>query len=142
MFGANHSGMVAGAGRIIDVDGDPRDYSPTKVLNQPGIGGAPTRASILPDDPKERKKYPICTGFLEYFPDAVAAVANVSWLGGQQHHPEKPLHWDRNKSKDEADTMMRHFMQRGTKDTDGARHLAKAAWRVLALLQKEIEAEQ
>jgi hypothetical protein len=37
---------------------------------------------------------------------------------------------------------MRHFLQRGTLDTDGQRHTAKAAWRMLALLQKEIENEK
>ena len=106
-----------------------------------GPGGAPNRVSILPDDPAERKKYPISSGVLEYFPDAIAAVARVSYQGGQQHHPDKPLHWDRNKSTDEADTMMRHFMARGSRDTDGQRHMAKAVWRALALLQKEIEEE-
>jgi hypothetical protein len=34
---------------------------------------------------------------------------------------------------------MRHFLERGTIDTDGVRHSAKVAWRALAMLQKEIE---
>lgn len=106
-----------------------------------GIGGAPTRATTLPGSGKERKEYPIGTGVLDYFPDAIVAVANVSFVGNDQHNPGKPLHWDRSKSGDEADTMMRHFMERGTLDTDGVRHSAKMAWRALALLQKEIEAE-
>jgi hypothetical protein len=106
-----------------------------------GIGGAPMRATTLPDEAKARKEYPVASGFLDYFPDAVVAVSNVSYRGGQQHHPDKPLHWDRAKSKDESDTMMRHFLQRGTLDTDGVRHTAKAAWRLLAILQKEIEEE-
>ncbi len=38
--------------------------------------------------------------------------------------------------------MIRHFLQRGLRDTDGIRHSAKMAWRALAILQKEIEAEQ
>jgi hypothetical protein len=38
--------------------------------------------------------------------------------------------------------MMRHFLQRGTVDTDGTRHSAKMVWRALALLQKEIEGER
>jgi hypothetical protein len=107
-----------------------------------GIGGAPTRATTLPNDPEERKKYPVASGFMDYFADAIAAVANLSWKGNQQHNPGKPLHWDRSKSQDEADTMLRHFLQRGTLDTDGIRHSTKLAWRALALLQKEIEAEQ
>lgn len=96
----------------------------------------------LPIDAKDRKTYPIATGVIDYFPRALAAIAHVSWLGNQQHHPDKPLHWDRAKSTDEADAFMRHFVDRGTRDTDGARHTAKAAWRILALLEKELEAEE
>ena len=106
-----------------------------------GIGGAPTRATTLPDGAAERKKYPVATGVMDYFPDAIAAIANISYLGNEQHNKGKPLHWDRSKSGDEADTMLRHFLQRGTLDTDGVRHSAKMAWRALALLQKEIELE-
>jgi hypothetical protein len=93
----------------------------------------------LPTDSKERKTYPVGTGVLDYFPAALAAVAHVSWVGNQQHNPGQPLHWDRSKSTDEADALIRHFLQRGTLDTDGVRHSAKVAWRALALLQKEIE---
>lgn len=107
-----------------------------------GIGGAPTRATSLPTGAAERKQYPMATGLLFYFPDALAAVSNISWAGNNQHHPGMPLHWDRSKSGDEADTAMRHLAQSGTFDTDGKRHTAKAAWRILALLQKEIEGEQ
>jgi hypothetical protein len=94
----------------------------------------------LPTDPQERKNVPIASGVLDYFPDAIAAVAALSRAGNEQHNPGKPLHWDRDKSGDEADALMRHFMERGTIDTDGIRHSAKVAWRALALLQKELEA--
>lgn len=94
----------------------------------------------LPADAKARKAVPIASGVLSYFPDAIAAVAEVSRVGNEQHHPGTPLHWDRSKSTDEADALIRHFMERGTFDSDGLRHSAKAAWRALALLQKEIEA--
>jgi len=107
-----------------------------------GIGGAPTRASILPEEPSERKKFPVASGVLDYFPDALSVLANVSWAGNEQHNPGQPLHWARGKSMDEADTMIRHFLQRGTLDKDGIRHTAKMAWRALALLQKELEDEQ
>jgi hypothetical protein len=96
-------------------------------------------SAALPEDAAARKAIPIATGVLDYFPDAIAAVAACSWTGNQQHNPGKPLHWDRAKSSDEADALIRHFMQRGTVDTDGVRHSAKVAWRALALLQKEIE---
>jgi hypothetical protein len=107
-----------------------------------GIGGGPTRCTTLPEEPAARKQYPIASGVLDYFPDAIAAVAHLSWKGNEQHNPGQPLHWARGKSTDEADTMMRHFLQRGTVDTDGVRHSAKLAWRALALLQKEIEGEK
>lgn len=88
----------------------------------------------------ERKQYPVATGVLDYFPDALMAVAYVSYIGNEQHNPGQPLHWDRSKSTDEADALLRHFIERGKFDTDGCRHSAKMAWRALALLQKELEA--
>lgn len=98
-------------------------------------------SATIPSNAKERKERPIGTGVIDYFPDAIAAVAHVSFIGNQQHNPGSPLHWDRTKSTDEADCLMRHFVDRGTFDSDGIRHSAKMAWRALALLQKEIEAE-
>lgn len=90
-------------------------------------------------DKQARKEQPIARGCLDYFPDALAAVANVSYVGGQQHHPGQPMHWDRSKSTDQADCIARHLIERGTIDTDGLRHSAKVAWRALAMLQEEIE---
>jgi hypothetical protein len=86
-----------------------------------------------------RKKYPIFSGVLQYFPDALLEVSRVSKHGNEQHNPGTPLHWDRSKSTDEADALVRHLLDAGTLDDDGVRHTAKAAWRALALLQKEIE---
>lgn len=102
----------------------------------------PTHPSNLPSDPKERKKFPIMSGLLRYFPDAVVEVSRVSWEGNNQHNPGQPLHWDRAKSMDQEDTLLRHLMAAGTRDTDGQRHSAKVAWRALAALQLEIEAER
>ena len=79
---------------------------------------------------------------LDYFPDAILAVAEVSKLGNDQHNPGQVLHWDKTKSTDEADCIVRHLIDRGTRDTDGTRHSAKVAWRALALLQREIDAEK
>jgi len=88
---------------------------------------------------QRRKATPIYSGVLKYFPDAIKAVARCSQAGNDQHHPEKPLHWDRNKSTDELDALARHLMEAGTVDDDGIRHSAKVAWRALASLQKELE---
>lgn len=115
--------------------------NPPEMERSRGIGGAPNRASTLPTEPALRKTYPIATGVLDYFPDALVAIAHISHAGNEQHNPGQPLHWARGKSADEADTMIRHFLQRGSRDSDGLRHTAKMAWRALALLQKEIENE-
>ena len=97
---------------------------------------------MLPTDAKARKAVPIYSGVLRYFPDAIAAVAECSWRGNEQHNPGQPLHWDRAKSTDEHDALLRHLMEAGTVDSDGIRHSAKVAWRALAALQKEIERER
>ena len=110
--------------------------------NTAGLNPTPKatdRATTLPNDGAGRKTYPVASGVMDYFPDALVAVSNVSYRGNEQHNPGSPLHWDRSKSTDEADTMLRHFLQRGTRDTDGTRHSAKMVWRALAILQKEIE---
>ena len=119
-----------------------KSYKANQIDSTVGIGGAPTRATSIPEEASERKKFPVASGVMEYFPDALVAVANVSWQGNEQHNPGQPLHWARGKSTDEADAMIRHFLQRGTKDKDGIRHTAKMVWRALAMLQKEIEQER
>ena len=90
-------------------------------------------------DEPNRKQMPVFSGVLKYFPDAIREVAKTSWIGNQQHHPNKPLHWDRSKSGDELDALSRHLMEAGEIDTDLVRHSAKVAWRALANLQKELE---
>lgn len=99
------------------------------------------KAMTLPTDPQARKNIPLARGLLDYFPDALLAVAELSRIGNEQHNPGQPLHWAKEKSTDEPDALMRHLIQRGTVDTDGVRHSAKVAWRALALLQREIDAE-
>lgn len=94
---------------------------------------------MLPDDPKARKRVPLATGLIDYFPDALAAVAQLSLVANEQHNPGEPLHWAREKSADHDDCLLRHFVDRGTLDSDGIRHSAKVAWRALAMLQLEIE---
>jgi hypothetical protein len=98
--------------------------------------------SPLPPGAADRKAIPIMSGCLDYFPRALAAVAQLSKIGNDQHNPGEPLHWARGKSTDEADTAVRHLMERGRIDTDGVRHSTKAAWRALANLEKEIEAAE
>ena len=95
----------------------------------------------LPSDATERKALPICTGVLDYFPRALAAVAACSKKGNDQHNPGQPLHWAKEKSTDHADCIVRHLLDRGTVDSDGILHSTKVAWRALALLEIELEKE-
>lgn len=96
-------------------------------------------SNSLPNDAASRKAIPLATGLLDYFPNALIAVAALSYIGNEQHNPGSKLHWDRSKSTDHDDCLMRHFMARGTNDTDGVRHRTKVAWRALAALEQEIE---
>jgi len=90
-------------------------------------------------DAADRKSTPIFSGVVDYFPAALAEVARVSKAGNDQHNPGQALNWARGKSTDHADSAMRHLIERGNIDSDGIRHTAKAAWRVLAELQTELE---
>ena len=88
---------------------------------------------------QERKEMPVYSGVLKYFPLAIKYVSKVSYMGNEQHHKGKPLHWDRSKSKDELDSLARHLTDCGTLDDDGLYHDAKVAWRALANLEKLLE---
>jgi hypothetical protein len=88
-----------------------------------------------------RKGYPVYTGVLKYFPDALMELSRVSLLGNKQHHPDKPLHWDKKKSTDHLDALARHLLEADKLDNDGVLHLAKVAWRALAALQEKLEKE-
>lgn len=107
--------------------------------DKPFYGGGYVSSSTNNVKSEDRKKIPVYSGVLKYFPDAIKEVAKCSYAGNEQHNPGTPLHWDRDKSGDELDALMRHLIDAGTIDTDGIRHSAKVAWRALANLQKEIE---
>jgi len=87
---------------------------------------------------KQRKNTPVFTGVLKYFPHAIKALAKCSKVGNDQHHPEKPLHWDMSKSKDEYDAMIRHLLDHleNPVDDDNVLHLTKVAWRAMAGLER------
>lgn len=96
----------------------------------------------LPTEAAARKAIPVYSGFVKYFPNAIMAVAELSQKGNEQHNPGKPLHWDRSKSGDELDALMRHLLDDAMGvpvDTDGVMHKTKVAWRAMADLQKALE---
>jgi hypothetical protein len=90
------------------------------------------------DTAKERKATPVFSGVLSYFPNALKEVSKCSQAGNDQHHPNTPLHWDMEKSKDELDALTRHLIDHSINplDEDGQLHLAKVAWRALAALER------
>ena len=91
-------------------------------------------ANGLPTDAKERKAIPVYTGFINYFPKAIAAVAKLSLEGGIQHgQTAETLHWNRDVSGDELDAMMRHVL-------DG--DWEQVAWRAMANLEKKLEVSE
>mgnify|MGYP005831781589 CR=1 FL=1 len=100
------------------------------------------RNSIL-KIPKEeqRKSTPIFTGCINYFPDALKEVSKCSLAGQKQHNQGDKLYWDKNKSNDNTDALLRHLIdsEHTAHDTDGVLHLAKVAWRSLATLQIYLE---
>lgn len=94
----------------------------------------------LPLDPNTtRKDYPLYSGLLSYFPNALAYVSYVSKKANDQHNPGEPLHWAREKSTDHADCLLRHLLKKGERDDDGLLETGKVAWRALALLEEELE---
>jgi hypothetical protein len=82
------------------------------------------------EDSKERKKFPVYSGFVNYFPKAMAAVCKLSFEGNEQHNPGTELHWDRSKSGDELDALMRHIIDEDWREV---------AWRAMANLEKQLE---
>ena len=97
--------------------------------------------NTLPDDQQTRDSYPLASGCLDYFPNALAEVARLSYEATKQHHPGDPMHWDRSKSCGHRDKIMRHLIDSGKFDDKHQRHSTMVAWRALALLQEELEAD-
>ena len=93
---------------------------------------------------QKRKATPIYSGVVKYFPLALAEIAVCSQAGNDQHNPNTSLHWDRAKSGDELDALLRHLTDHASGeifDDGGVRHLTKVAWRALAALQKAMESD-
>lgn len=96
---------------------------------------------MLPSDDKQRKLIRAFTAFVKYFPDAIAACANLSRHSNEQHNPGTEVHWDKSKSQDELDSLMNHVLDIGSKgpesrDADGVLDAVKVGWRALANIQR------
>ena len=80
---------------------------------------------------EDRKRYPVFSGLMKYFPDAMYAVSRLSLEANEKHNPGQHLHWATEKSVDTLDCLCRHML-------DG--EWIHVAWRALENLQRQIEA--
>lgn len=98
----------------------------------------------IPSDRATRKATPMYGGFVAYFPDAMAAVSQLSFSANEVHNPGEPLHWSKEKSSDHKDCCVRHLAESGTYDREPDNdyhylHDVKLAWRAMANLQMVLE---
>jgi hypothetical protein len=116
--------------------------------------------SIFGVDYQQRKNVPLFDFLVRYFPKALVQVTKVCVAGNVQHNPEHAptdIHWSRNKSTDQLNTAMRHMVDHAMghiyedeppevlaaiHQEEGTYTLAKAAWRVLAALELQVEADE
>ena len=91
---------------------------------------APTKRA-LEWSSERRKRYPIFSGLMKYFPDAIYEVARLSLESNEKHNPGEHLHWAIEKSGDTLDCIGRHML-------DG--EWVHVAWRALENLQRQINA--
>ncbi len=116
--------------------------------------------SLFPADDKQRKAMPIFKLIARYFPKALREVTKVSVVNNVRYNPERDpadINWARGKSPDQLGSLFRHILEREVdgkvfedvpsdvaKATGVTRIyvLAEAAWRALAALELEIEAEE
>lgn len=92
---------------------------------------------VLTQDSEERKRTPIYSGFVAYFPLAIAAVARHSFRANEKHNPGEPLHWARAKSDDHKDCLLRHAVdiEHYNVELNEYEEACSAAWRAMAILQ-------
>jgi len=102
----------------------------------PTVPPLPDDTMRLPVDSTERKQIPLVGGLLNYFPDALVAVARISKKGNEKHNPGKPLHWSRDKSTDHLECIARHLVDWDKIDPDdGEYHIDHLIWRACAQSQ-------
>lgn len=84
-------------------------------------------------------KAPVTTIHSDYFPNAMAAIAEHAVYGNEKHNPGERLHWAFYKSTDHANCVGRHLAQRGKVDPEtGKSHTIAMAIRALMLLETEL----
>lgn len=77
---------------------------------------------------------------VQYFPDALAEIGELSVRANEKHNPGEPIHWSRHKSNDHWGSWGRHTSKLGTIDQEtGLLHDVPWAWRTLAINQIRAE---
>ena len=116
--------------------------------------------SLYPENDKERKNTPVFKMRTRYFPKALREVTKVCVANNVRYNPDKEpadINWARGKSADQLGSLDRHITERAVdgkifEDIDPAIAakvgfdriyvMAEAAWRALAQLELDIEAEE
>ena len=94
--------------------------------------------NVIPDDNAERKAIPVYSGFIQYFPHAIAAIAKHPAICNEQHNPGAPLHWAIDKSTEELDSLCRHMLNGSDQNIEDA---VAMAWRAIANLERKLTGE-
>jgi hypothetical protein len=98
-----------------------------------------TKGNYTEADAK-RKATPVYSGFMNYFPDAMRLVAQLSLHANEKHNPGQVLHWSKDQSSDHEDCLVRHLLEVGEFDGgNNCDHAVSVAWRAMALLQTMYE---
>jgi len=131
---------------------DPRGYTIDEIrdldeyYDRVVLGGNVTVKTRIevdkePTKAEDRKATPVYSGVLKYFPNALKEVSKCSLAGQKQHNHGNELYWDKSKSNDNEDALVRHLIDHSSNplDDDGVLHLAKVAWRALASLEIYLE---
>ena len=116
--------------------------------------------SLYPENDKERKNTPVFKMRTRYFPKALREVTKVCVANNVRYNPDREpadINWARGKSADQLGSLDRHITER---EVDGKVFelidraiaakvgfdriyvMAEAAWRALAQLELDIEAEE
>ena len=72
----------------------------------------------LPNRAVDRKATPVFSGVLAYFPDALKEVSKCSLAGQKQHNQGDKLYWDKDKSNDNSDALVRHLIDHSVNPID------------------------
>lgn len=122
--------------------GCPNEGQHCNFAPKPHITPKPKLSIGLTTDAAARKNIPVFSGFVKYFPRGMCAVAELSRIANEQHNPGQPVHWAKEKSKDELDAFCRHMIDDVLgvpADTDNVLHATKMAWRAMANLERILD---